>query len=308
MSQQALQISAAILFGGAAALLAIVVYRLLQSRTVGGGPASVSMRRSDMRRRALENSPLFRFALPWISAIATIISRLELASLRNYFRAPYARAGYPGGLEDDEVISFGVLLSLLLGAIAAFFCVTLIGPSYIWIALCLLPLGFLVLIAILQSRAERREAQVMQALPYVLDLIVLILRSGTSLAIALSRAVEDYAEHPIGDELGQVLAEIEMGSPRDVAMKRLGERLNNGDIRALADSIVQSEQLGWPLAETLARQADRIAAERVLRAQAKAGAAGVMVMLPSALVLLAAVILLFGPTIVRLMREGLGLR
>ena len=53
------------------------------------------------------------------------------------------------------------------------------------------------------------------------------------------------------------------------------------DITALADSMVQSEELGWPLADTLARQADRMAAERVLAAQAQAGAAGVWVMLPS---------------------------
>ena len=67
--------------------------------------------------------------------------------------------------------------------------------------------------------------------------------------------------------------------------------MKSNDIAALADAIVQSEELGWPLADTLERQADRMAAERILQAQSKAGAAGVLVMIPSTLVLLAAIIL-----------------
>ena len=99
-----------------------------------------------------------------------------------------------------------------------------------------------------------------------------------------------------------------MGAPRADAIRRLAQRLGNQDITALADSMVQSEELGWPLADTLARQADRMASERILAAQAKAGAAGVWVMLPSTLVLMGAVLLLFGPMIVRFMRGGLMLK
>src|SRR5205814_7600162 len=141
-------------------------------------------------------------------------------------------------------------------------------------------------------------------LPYVLDLLVLMLRSGTSMRIALSRIIDDYNRHPIGIEFGQVLAEIDVGSPRTEAFKKMAERLKIPDITALVDSISQSEELGWPLADTLERLADRINAERVLRAQAAAGAAGVYVMLPSTLVLLAAVLLLFAPFIVSYIVTG----
>ena len=72
----------------------------------------------------------------------------------------------------------------------------------------------------------------------------------------------------------------------------------------LTDALVQSEELGWPLAETLEGLADRLNGERVLRAQATAGAAGVYVMLPSTLVLLSAVLLLFAPFIVRYLVTG----
>lgn len=171
-----------------------------------------------------------------------------------------------------------------------------------------LPLGFLGVVSSLKTRADARRLQILRVMPYVLDLMVLILRSGTSMSIALQRVVADYSDHPVGDELGQVLAEMEMGSTRVEALRRLAERVDGADIAALADSIVQSEELGWPLADTLARQADRMAAERVLQAQAKAGTAGVMVMIPSTLVLMAAVLLLFGPMIVRFLQGGMKLK
>jgi tight adherence protein C len=141
-------------------------------------------------------------------------------------------------------------------------------------------------------------------MPYALDLLVLMLRSGTSLRIALGRVIEDYQAHSLGIELGQVIAEIDVGSPRPEAFKKMADRLKIPDITSLVDAIVQSEELGWPLADTLERLADRINAERILNAQATAGAAGVYVMLPSTLVLMSAVLLLFAPFIVRYLVTG----
>jgi tight adherence protein C len=252
----------------------------------------------------LAQSPVFRVTLPWLGVIAAMTARLNLEGLRNYVRVPYAQAGYPGGLDDDEVVSLGVLLGLGAAVFVGFSAVVLLGVWWVWIGVMGLPLGFLILVSSLKSQASARELKILQAMPYLLDLMVLMLRSGTSLRIALSRVVEDYRYHPIGVELGQVLAEMDVGTSRADAFRRLAERLKIPDVTSLADVIVQSEELGWPLAETLERLADRLSAERVLRAQSKAGAAGVLVMLPSTMVLAAAVLLLFGPIIVRALRAG----
>lgn len=308
MDPQLLKLLSSICFGVAAAMLGIVAYRSLQGDRIAGLAADPSVRRQEMRRRALAKSPAVAFFILWLRVPAVLISRISPTGLREYVRAPYARAGYPGGLEDDEVVALGVILSIAFGAFVGFSSFIIGGGVYAWFGLCALPLGFLGLVTFFKGRAEHREHQILRAMPYVLDLLVLILRSGTSLTIALQRVVDDYGEHPVGDELGQVLAEIEMGSSRVDALRRLGERVHNPDIGMLADSIVQSEELGWPLADTLQRQADRMAAERVLQAQAAAGSAGVMVMIPSTLVLMAAVLLLFGPFIVRLMQGGFQLR
>jgi len=300
-----LKILACACFGTATAFFVLVLYRV---SVIGRGASSAytgtSMRRADMRRKALAGSPLFRFTIPWLHALSTMVGRLGLEAMYNYVRSPYARAGYPGGLEDEEVVSLGLVLGVATSLFLAYSVALLWQPAMIWLGLFGIPLGFVMLVANLKARASVRETRILRALPYVLDLLVLILRSGTSLSIALARVVGDYDDHPVGEELGQVLAEIEMGAPRIDAFRRFAARLNIADISSLADAIVQSEELGWPLAETLEHLADRLASERILQAQATAGSAGVLVMLPSTLVLASAVLLLFGPLMIRYMQQG----
>jgi tight adherence protein C len=262
------------------------------------------MRRAEMRQSALETSPVFRFFIPFITSMSASVNKLGLDPIRQYLHDPYSRAGYPGGLDDDEVIAVGVLVAAGFTLALAFMSVALMGYAFAWIALLGIPLGFLMMVAHLKSLAKERERDILRALPYALDLLVLMLRSGTSLRIALSRVIDDYQRHPLGVEFGQVLAEIDVGAHRTDAFKKMADRLKIPDITLLVDAIAQSEELGWPLADTLERLADRINAERVLQAQATAGAAGVYVMLPSTLVLMAAVLLLFAPFIVTYLVTG----
>jgi tight adherence protein C len=296
---------AAGLFGGAVALLTLAAWTLIQkSRAIRAGAGMTSMRRAEMRQISLDKSSAFRAMLPFVSGLAATVQKLGLEPLRQYVHDPYVRAGYPGGLDDDEVVAAGVLLSCVFTVVIGFMAVAFFGLAFAWVALIGLPLGFMALVAHLQTRGEEREVEILRALPYALDLLVLMLRSGTSLRIALARVIDDYQLHPLGVEFGQVLAEIDVGAPRADAFKKMAERLKIADITSLVDAIVQSEELGWPLADTLERLADRIAAERVLRAQATAGAAGVYVMLPSTLVLLSAILLLFAPFIVLYLVTG----
>jgi tight adherence protein C len=301
-----LQILAAGLFGIAVVLLLFAAFRLVMktSGMIGPGATLTSMRRAEMRQRALEGSPVFRFTLPIIAALAGAANRLGLEPLRQYMREPYVRAGYPGGLDDDELVTTGALLAVLFTIGLGFLSVSFFGVGMGWLALLGIPLGFMAVVAHLKSAAREREVEIMRAMPYAIDLLVLMLRSGTSLRIALGRVIDDYRGHPLGIELGQVIAEIDVGSPRTEAFKKMADRLKIPDITSLVDAIVQSEELGWPLADTLERLADRINAERILNAQATAGAAGVYVMLPSTLVLMSAVLLLFAPFIVRYLVTG----
>jgi tight adherence protein C len=299
---------ASLVFGVAVVIATYFGLMHLQDESGAAPIVGTSMRRGDMRQRALRDSFLFRISLPLILNLSAALRPLNLRVLRNYVGGPYAQAGYPGGLENDDVVALGMLVAFVLTIVSGGTITVLLGPLWAWTGMLGIPVGFLLVVSSLRSRAAAREVLIMQAMPYMLDLIVLLLRAGTSLRIALARVVDDYREHPIGEEFGQVLAEIDVGSSRPEAFKRLSDRLKIQDLTSLTDAIVQSEELGWPLADTLERLADRLSSERVLRAQSRAGAAGVLVMIPSTLVLAAALLLLFGPFIVRLMINGVSIQ
>ena len=309
MNPLVLQILSCVLFGAATTILAVLAYKLTSGVRPGSSEyTGTSGRRAEMRIRAVRDSILFRIIVPWLHMLGAMVDRLGSDFLKEYVRAPYAKAGYPGGLEDGEVVGLGFLISLVITGFVAFSVLVLLSPGWLWIALLGFPFGFIVLVSSLKSRGHVREVEILRGLPYLLDLITLMLRSGTSLRIALSRVVDDYEGHPIGVEFGQVLAEIDMGASRIEAFRKLSDRLKIQDVSALTDAIVQSEELGWPLADTLERLGDRLQSERILKAQSTAGAAGVMVMIPSTFVLASAVLLLFSPWIVQYMRSGVNLQ
>ena len=231
MGSLVLNFLAAGMFGVAVVLLALAAYNLVRKhgglRVSGSGGTLTSMRRAEMRSRALEESAAFRWTLPFVSAAAGTVNKLGMEPLRLYVHEPYVRAGYPGGLDDDELVATGTLLSLVFTLLIGFLCAALFGMSLAWLALMGLPLGFFAVVAHLQTRGDERQVEIMRALPYALDLLVLMLRSGTSLRIALARVIDDYQNHPLGVEFGQVLAEMDVGAPRTEAFKKMAERLRS---------------------------------------------------------------------------------
>jgi tight adherence protein C len=299
------KILAAGLFGGAVVLLLLAGWHLIRRQRFDSGRVTqTSMRRAEMRQLAMTESRSFRFAVPFITAFSSTVNNLGLEPLRQYIHDPYVRAGYPGGLDDDELVTLGVMLSVVFTLVMTFLIVVFFGFELAWLGLIGLPLGFFAVVAHLKSIGKERETAILCAMPYAIDLLVLMMRSGTSLRIAMARVIDDYARHPLGVEFGQVLAEMDVGATRTDAFKKMSDRLKIPDVTSLVDAVVQSEELGWPLADTLERLADRMNSERILRAQNTAGAAGVLVMLPSTLVLMAAVLLMFAPFLVRYLVTG----
>ncbi len=247
-------------------------------------------------------SAVLRLCWPMILTLAPALSGPGFANLRAYVAEPYTRAGRPGGLSDLHATACVVFAGLTAAAVLTVSLGILLGPLGLALGLLGLPGGVFAAVSSLKSQASIRTQRIEALLPYAIDLLVLMLRSGTSFNLALRQVVEDYADHPLGQELGQVVAEIDMGANRREALARLNDRLALDAMEILVDNITQAEELGWPLAETLERMADRLTSQRMLRAQSAAGRASVMIMLPSTLILVAVVLILFGPVIVRFLR------
>ncbi len=95
-----------------------------------------------------------------------------------------------------------------------------------------------------------------------------------------------------------------MGKSRGQALNALRERLADDEIAAIVGSIIQSEELGNPLARIFRTQSDVLRIKRTQRAETIAGEAGVNMLLPGILVMASTVLIIFGPFVVNFIYSG----
>ena len=291
---------ACLLFGVSFALLVHALGARMRARMQAGvrGPD-----RQRAHARTAARPGLLALARPLMPAFAALGEMLGLRSVRSTLVGSYARAGWPGGLEDDEVLALGLMLGLLC-ALPVVAVIAVVEPLAAPLGLLTMAAGPGLLSQALGSRSARRELAITRTMPFVLDLLVLSMRAGASLQQAIERVTLDHARHPIGAEFRAILADLEMGVTTAEAFQNMAERVPIPAVKTFVDDLLGAEELGRPLADIFERQALQARVRRVQEAMDTAGRAKVMVLVPGMLVFLAALLLLFAPFIVRFVYGG----
>jgi tight adherence protein C len=76
-------------------------------------------------------------------------------------------------------------------------------------------------------------------------------------------------------------------------------------MRTIVASVIQAEELGTPLHKVLHDQATLLRLQRSVRAENAAAKASVRILIPCLLIVMAVILAIFGPAIVRGFRHGL---
>ena len=136
-----------------------------------------------------------------------------------------------------------------------------------------------------------------KGLPDALDMLSVCADAGLGFDQSLQRVSEHWTT-PIGLELGRVVAEMEMGLTRREALRNLADRLDVSEISSFVSVILQSEQLGMSIADTLHAQAEQMRVERRFRAQENARTMPIKMLIPLAFMIFPAIIaVILGPAL-----------
>jgi tight adherence protein C len=211
-------------------------------------------------------------------------------------------SGMPRFWLAEEYLGKLEILSLIIAPIYVYICVQSFGmgsPGAI-LAIVLTGLTLWILRHRLTQRARYRLLLIKRRMPFLLDLLTLLMEAGSTFMHALEQAVEEFGEHPVAMEFGRVLIEINMGKSRTNALESMKNRLNDDEITSIVGSIIQGEQLGTPLARIFRTQADVLRIKRTQRAETIAGEAGVKMLLPTVMVMAATVLIILGPFVLSL--------
>jgi tight adherence protein C len=155
------------------------------------------------------------------------------------------------------------------------------------------------------SRARRRQRAIASDLSDVLDLLVVSVEAGVGLHEAIRMVGADAERHGrvIGRELSLVSGEMLAGGTLGQALRAWANRTSVEDIKPLAATLIQSEQLGSQIGPALRAASDALRAKRRLQAEEMAQKATVKMLFPLVLLVLPAMLLvILGPVAIQSLR------
>lgn len=133
----------------------------------------------------------------------------------------------------------------------------------------------------LKLRSETRQREIRRELPYILDLLLMVLDSGVSIDQALQHvSLQVGRVAPLsGQILARYIADTEDGMPYDKALDRLAQRLAISEGRDFASLLKQNLFQGGELAQPLRRLAGDISETRLSLARERMGRKSVLLTL-----------------------------
>lgn len=158
----------------------------------------------------------------------------------------------------------------------------------------------------LGRRGRTRQNNISRQLSDVLDLLVVCVEAGLGLyeAIKIVGAECERQGQDIGLELNLVATDISAGASLGQALRSLAERTAVEDIKPLAATLIQSEQLGAQVAPALHASSDQLRMRRKLRAEEQAQKASVKILIPLILFVLPAMIaVIVGPAMIEVLKS-----
>jgi len=157
----------------------------------------------------------------------------------------------------------------------------------------------------LGRRARNRQGNIAKQLSDVLDLLVVCVEAGMGLFEAIRIVGTECERHgqEIGTELNLVATDISAGASLGQALRGLADRTAVEDIKPLAATLIQSEQLGAQIGPALRASSDALRMHRRLHAEEAAQKASIKILFPLVVFVLPSMIaVILGPAMISVLK------
>jgi tight adherence protein C len=198
-------------------------------------------------------------------------------------------AGRPEGLTVTGYAARKSVWLVVLGGTG--FALLILQGNWISFVL-LLTVGWLSMDIWLARRARQRQERIDRDMPDFLDILAIVIGAGLRFRAALSR-VAAAMDGPLSEELLTTLRQMDLGAGRRAAFEALRDRNDSVALRTFVTNLIQAEELGSPLGETLLALADDLrksfhqaARQRAAKAVPRVTLVLVTVVVPGAMIIL----------------------
>ncbi|MEZ6189940.1 MAG: type II secretion system F family protein [Phycisphaerales bacterium] len=253
-------------------------------------------------RATLFENPLLA---PIMNLGLALTQRLNLPGIRASIRQNLDATGNPSGYSVREYLAICLLSGAALGIASTLLVIVSGNTLALLIGPAMAALGFAIPMAALRDAGRRRCTRIGKQLPYTLDLISLTMAAGSTFTEAVQTLIRDQPDDDLNQELAIVLSEVNLGTPRAAAMAHMAERIPLESLRSIVGAVNQAESLGTPLSTILKLQSDMLRMHRGVQAEKLSASASLRILIPSMFILVAVVIIVFAPMIIRAIRGEL---
>ncbi len=157
----------------------------------------------------------------------------------------------------------------------------------------------------LESDAQKRQAAIIRALPFAIDLIGSAMHAGLDFNAAVRYYTSIGLKDPLSVEFGVMLRESELGKGRLEALQAMAERVQTQTFTVFVDAVAHAIEVGASLVGTIKTQGEDMRKARFALAEQKAARAPSIMILPMALFIMPAVfIIVLVPVVLRLKSSG----
>ena len=228
---------------------------------------------ADGRRQERSIPLVFRVLLPLAPNFFALVRRPAFRPAVERAEKMLVQGGFEGLLSGEEFVALRLMLLWIL-------------PD-IW----------------LRGAVARRHLSIQRSLPFALDLLTLSVEAGMDFISALQRNCRARNLSPLDEELLRMTKEIQVGSSRKEALRRMADRVRQPDLRSAAYALIQADELGVSIGAMLRIQSEQLRSRRFDRAERMAAQAPVKMLAPLMLCIFPAVfIILLGPVIAQAMK------
>lgn len=291
---------------------AVAVWQAFVTRSPAGNRARRLMRRREELRAGLAQSRGHAIrSVSTMTLMKTVTQKLNLlrAETTGRIAGRLARAGWRS---REALITFGFLKAALpiVGAAVGFIAFDVLGLVRLppgldsFAPLAAAAIGLYAPDVFVKNAIQRREKAIQKGFPDGLDLMVICAEAGLSLDASMTRVAAELERGcpELADELGLTAVELGFLPERRKAIENLTKRCQLASVRAVANTLYQTEKYGTPLANALRVLAAEFRNERLMKAEEKAARLPTILTVPMILFILPTLmIVLAGPAAIKIM-------
>ena len=168
-----------------------------------------------------------------------------------------AHAGSPSGMSAEAFAGRKAAWTVLAAVPAVLLALM---QQYV-VALMMLLAGWFLMDVGIRTRAAVRQSAIAKDLPDFLDIVAVTITAGASFQGALRRVAREL-EGPLADEVLTTLRQMDIGASRRAAFEGLRKRTDVEALDSFISALLQAEELGAPLSDTVRSLASEMRTER----------------------------------------------